>query len=310
MAALFPDQPEAIREHPPDRRDDRPRRCRWASSASRTSRCRTARPSRRWLREECQRGLERRYGDGHPGAPGAPRLRARRDHLDGLRRLLPDRRRLHRASPASRGSRRPAAGQRAGLDRDLHAGHHAGRPDPLPAAVRALPQPRPGDDARHRRRLRGRPARRGHRLRQPQVRPGPRRPDHHLRHDARPGGDPRRRPRPGPFATARSTGSPRPSRTSSASGSTRRSRSRPSSASMVDARPGGQADHRLRPPARGRRPQRLDPRRRRRHQPRAADRAHAAPEGDQLRRADDPVRDARDRGARPAQVRLPRACRT
>ena len=72
-------------------------------------------------------------------------------------------------------------------------------------------------------------------------------------------------------------------------------------------RPGGQADHRLRPPARGRRAQRLDPRRRRRHQPRAADRADAAPEGDQLGRADDPVRDARDRGARAAQVRLPRA---
>ena len=39
--------------------------------------------------------------------------------------------------------------------------------------------------------------------------------------------------------------------------------------------------------------------------PRAADRAHAAPAGDQLRRADDPVRDARHRGAGPAQVRLP-----
>ena len=39
-----------------------------------------------WLREECQRGLERRYGDGHAGAPGAPRLRARRHPQDGLRR--------------------------------------------------------------------------------------------------------------------------------------------------------------------------------------------------------------------------------
>ena len=59
-------------------------------------------------------------------------------------------------------------------------------------------------------------------------------------------------------------------------------------------------------PARGRRAQRVDARRGRRHQPRAADRAHAAPAGDQLRRADDPVRDARHRGAGPAQVRLPR----
>ena len=67
----------------------------------------------------------------------------------------------------------------------------------------------------------------------------------------------------------------------------------------------GRAADRVRPPARGRRAQRLDARRGRRHQPRAADRAHAAPAGDQLRRADDPVRDARHRGPRPAQVRLP-----
>ena len=189
-------------------------------------------------------------------------------------------------------------------------GHHPGRPDPLPAAVRALPQPGPGDDARHRRRLRGRPARRGHRLRRAQVRPGPRRPDHHLRHDAGPGRDPRRRPRPGPLATARSTASPRPSRTSSASGSTRRSTISPELREHGRRRPGGQADHRLRAAARGRRPQRLDPRRRRRHQPRAADRADAAPEGDQLGRADDPVRDARDRGARACSSSTSSACRT
>ena len=65
-----------------------------------------------------------------------------------------------------------------------------------------------------------------------------------------------------------------------------------------------QAD-RPRPAARGRRAQRVHARRRRRDQPRAADRADAAPEGDQLGRADDPVRDARHRGAGPAEVRLP-----
>ena len=68
-----------------------------------------------------------------------------------------------------------------------------------------------------------------------------------------------------------------------------------------------QADHRLRAAPRGRRPQRLDPCRRRRHQPRAADGADAAPAGDQLGQPDDAVRDARDRGARAAQVRLPGA---
>ena len=88
-------------------------------------------------------------------------------------------------------------GSAPGVDRDLHAGHHAGRSDQLRPALRALPQPRPRDDARHRHGLRGQPAGRGHRLRHPQVRRRPRGPDHHLRHDAGPGRHPRRGPRPG-----------------------------------------------------------------------------------------------------------------
>ncbi len=68
----------------------------------------------------------------------------------------------------------------------------------------------------------------------------------------------------------------------------------------------GRQARRPRPPARGRHPQREHPRRRRRDQSRAADRAHAAPAGDELGRAHDPVRDARRRVARAAQVRLPR----
>jgi len=60
-----------------------------------------------------------------------------------------------------------------------------------------------------------------------------------------------------------------------------------------------------RPTARGRGSQRLHARCRHRHQPRTADRADAAPEGHQLRRPHDPVRDARGRGAGPAEVRLP-----
>ena len=51
---------------------------------------------------------------------------------------------------------------------------------------------------------------------------------------------------------------------------------------QYDADPQVEAGHRVRPAARGRGAQRLDARRRRGHQPRAADRAHAAPEGDQL----------------------------
>ena len=96
-------------------------------------------------------------------------------------------------------------------------------------------------------------------------------------------------------------GRPEPARDQARRGA----RDRADAARAGRRRPGRQADHRLRPPARGRRPQRVDPRRRRRHLARAADRAHAAPEGDELRRAHDPVRDARDRGAGPAEVRLP-----
>ena len=66
------------REHAPDRRDDRPARCRSASCASRTSRSRTATPSETWLRAECQRGLERRYGT------VTPELQARLDYELGV----------------------------------------------------------------------------------------------------------------------------------------------------------------------------------------------------------------------------------
>ena len=197
-------------------------------------------------------------------------------------------------------------GSRAGLDRDLHAGHHAGRPDPLRAAVRALPQPRPRDDARHRRRLRGRAPRRGHRLR-------------HAASTARttsPRSSPSARCSPGPrsatsagswaWATARSTASPRPCpnqlgiKLDEALEIAPQLQARCTTPTRRSSKLIGP-----RPAARGRRAQRLHARRRRRHQPRAADRAHAAPAGDQLRRADDPVRDARHRGAGPAQVRLP-----
>ena len=76
---------------------------------------------------------------------------------------------------------------------------------------------------------------------------------------------------------------------------------------MVESDPAVERIIGLRPAARGRRPQRLDPRRGRRHLARAAHGADAAPEGDELRRPDDPVRDARHRGAGTAEVRLPGA---
>src|SRR4029453_3151591 len=76
----------------------------------------------------------------------------------------------------------------------------------------------------------------------------------------------------------------------------------PAGQTVIDfaRRPGRQRPPRPPPPARGRGPERLDPPGRRGHLARASDRADATPEGDELRRPDDPVRDAWDRGARPA----------
>ena len=304
MAALFPDQREALLATPPDRRDGRPGAAAGpaAHPALPGARGRDRRElAARGVRARPRPALRRRSPRSSRRASTTSSGSSSRWATPGYFLIVADFVRFAR----EQGIQTTCRGQRPGLDRHVHPGHHARRPDPLPAAVRAVPQPRPRDDARHRRRLRGRPARRGHQLRQPQVRRRPRRPDHHLRHHARPGGHPRRGPGPGELATARWTGSPRRSRTSSGSGSTRRSRSSPPLKRDVRRRPAGPPDHRLRQAARGGGPQRLHPRRRRRHQPRAADRADAAPEGHQLRRHDDPVRDARDRGAGAPEVRLP-----
>ena len=148
-----------------------------------------------WLRAECERGLARRYGG------VTPELQARLDYelgtinamgYAGYFLIVADFVRFAR----EQGIQTTCRGSAPGSIVTYTLGHHAGGPDPLPAAVRAVPQPGPGHHAGHRRRLRGRPPRRGHQLRQPQVRRRPRRPDHHLRHDAGPGGDPRRGPRP------------------------------------------------------------------------------------------------------------------
>ena len=133
---------------------------------------------------------------------------------------------------------------------------------------------------------------------------GPRRPDHHVRHDARPRGDPRRRPGDGHGLRRRGPdrqGRPQPAGHQALGGPG----AQPAAQGDARRRPPGRQADRARPAARGRRAQRVHPRGRRGDQPRAADRADAAPEGDQLRRAHDPVRDARHRGAGPAQVRLP-----
>ncbi len=90
----------------------------------------------------------------------------------------------------------------------LLPGHHRHRPAGTQAGLRALPQHRAQGDAGYRHGLPGRPPRRGHRVRRPEVRPRPRGPDHHLRHAGRPGRPPRRRPGAGHDLRPRSTGWP------------------------------------------------------------------------------------------------------
>ena len=198
MAALFPDHPEAIAQHPADRRDDRPIAAARPAAHPAFPGARTASPTETWLRAECQRGLERRYGT------VTPELQARLDYelgvilsmgYAGYFLIVAD----FIAFAREQGIQTTCRGSAPGSIVTYTLGITPVDPILYQLPVRALPQPGPGDDARHRRRLRGRPARGGHRLRRAQVRPGPRRPDHHLRHDAGPGRDPRRRPGAGPL---------------------------------------------------------------------------------------------------------------
>ena len=86
---------------------------------------------------------------------------------------------------------------------------HRPRPDQVRPAVRALPQPEPHLDARHRHGLRLAIPRRDDPLRGREVRPRPRRPDHHVRHHQGPQRGARRGARARATRTASATRSPR-----------------------------------------------------------------------------------------------------
>ena len=183
--------PRGLRQHAADRRAG-------ATSAftegagpdAPRSRCRTGETEESWLGKEVERGLHQRFPDGVTDAvPQAGRVRARRHHPDGLPGLLPGRRRPRASTPSGRhpGRPRPRLGRR--LAGRLRAGHHRARPDRAQAALRAVPQPRAHLDARHRHGLRRAPARRHDPLRHREVRRGPGRADHHLRHDQGEGRD-------------------------------------------------------------------------------------------------------------------------
>ena len=135
-----------------------------------------------------------------------PRLRDRDDQEDEVPRVLPDRLGLHplRARTGDSGRARPRIGGRE--PRRLRAAHHRRRPARLQPDLRTVPEPRARVDARHRHRLLRAAARRGDRLRHPQVRPRERRADHHVRHDEGEGRRPRRRARAGDAVRRRRQG--------------------------------------------------------------------------------------------------------
>ena len=132
---------------------------------------------------------------------------ARRDRSDGLQRLLPDRLGLRQVRQGERDRRRTGPRLGGRLARLLLPRDHRRRPASLRPAVRALPEPRAGVDARHRHRLLGPRARARDALRDRQVRARVGRADRHLRQDVPTGGHARRGARARASTTAPATAS-------------------------------------------------------------------------------------------------------
>ncbi len=123
---------------------------------------------------------------------GAAREGDRRHPARRLRGLLPDRVGLHplRArEPYPRGPR-PRLGR--GKPRGLLPADHRHRPHRVRPHLRAVLERGAHQPPRHRHRLLRGPPRRGHRVRDPEVRPRERGPDHHLRDHEGEGGGARR----------------------------------------------------------------------------------------------------------------------
>ncbi len=235
---------------------------------------------------------------------GAPRDRAGGGGEDGLPALLPHRVGLRQLRQAVRHRRGPGPGLGRGLAGLLPAGHHRPRSHHLRPAVRALPQSRPHQHARHRHRLLGQRPGEGHRLRGQQVRARPGGPDRHLRHHQGPPGHPRRRPGHG-----RALRPGRPHRQAGAGGAQHHPRRLPGrrqgrAARRLRQRRRGARSHRHGPAPGGAHPSGLHPRRRRGHLQGAAHRASAS-HAEGRRRGGHPGVHERRGEAGPAQDGLP-----
>ena len=109
-----------------------------------------------YLRELTHRGRARSATAITPGAARARahRVRARRHQVDGVLRVLPRRLGPRPLREVARHPRRSGAGERGRLVRRVLPAHRRHRPDQVRPAVRAVPQPGPQADARHRHGLR------------------------------------------------------------------------------------------------------------------------------------------------------------
>ena len=139
-----------------------------------------------YLVELCEKGLQKRYGTVTPELNDRLRFELKTIKEMGFADyflIVWDFVRFAKQNGIQVG---PGPGQRGGLDRRLLARDHRRRPDALRPALRALPQSGPQIDAGHGHRLRRRRTGPRHQLRGREVRAGQGRPDHHLRHDARP----------------------------------------------------------------------------------------------------------------------------
>ncbi len=173
-----------MRQHAADRRARRrrdrvrQRRCCPRSRRPRaTTRTRTCASSR-------SKGAQERYGR-VAGArrARAHRLRARRHQVDGVLRLLPRRVGPRALREVTRHPGRARARERGRFVRRVLPAHRRHRPDQVRPAVRAVPQPGPQADARHRHGLRLALPRRDDPVRRRALRRRPRRADHHVLDD-------------------------------------------------------------------------------------------------------------------------------
>jgi DNA polymerase-3 subunit alpha len=117
--------------------------------------CRRPRRAFDYLRELCEKGLQKRYGDPPPPRSPSASLRARRRSRDGLRRLLPDRLGLRQVRQGERDRRRPGPRLGGRLDRRLLPRITDIDPLRYDLLFERFLNPGPQVDARHRHRLLG-----------------------------------------------------------------------------------------------------------------------------------------------------------